>query len=295
MINYKKPIIVLAGCTASGKSSLALKIAEKFNGYIINADSRQVYRELKIGTAQPTPEIVQNDLWYIEGIKHYLYGQIPVKNSYNLFQYQQDAQKVLDKEKILPILVGGTGLYIDCVVHNYDLKKSDITKRKKLESMSVKQLQSMIDTEVLEKMNNSDINNPIRLIRAIERGDVDSKKGETLKYLYLLLDIDQDKQEEKIKNRVDQMFKDGLLEENEQLLEAGFDYNNRPLQTIGYQEFEGYFNGRKSLEDVKNDIVLHTIQYAKRQRTWFRRNKDVVKIKNYEDAYDTISNFLTIS
>ena len=124
MINYERPIVVIAGPTASGKSSFALKLAKDIGGHIINADSRQVYKELKIGTAQPIPDHIENDIWYIDEIKQYLYGHISAKERYSLFQYQKDVQQVLDKESGIPILVGGTGLYIDCIVHNYNLKKS---------------------------------------------------------------------------------------------------------------------------------------------------------------------------
>ena len=295
MISYKGPIIVIAGPTASGKSSLAIQIAKKINGYILNADSRQIYKELKIGTAQPTPEIIENDVWYIDNVKHYLYGQISAQNNYNLFQYQKDVQKVLNKESGIPILVGGTGLYIDSIVHNYNLKKSNINMRKKLEAMSVSKLHSLIDKESLEKMNSSDIKNPIRLIRVIERGSIDKQKGEKLNYLYLLLDPNQDNLKGNISKRVDQMFENGLLEENQLLLELGLTYQNRALQSIGYQEFKDFFNKKISIKETKDNIILHTLQYAKRQKTWFRRNNDVIKIKGFKDAYDSISNFLIIS
>ena len=295
MINYKGPIIVISGVTASGKSSLSVEIAKKINGYIINADSRQVYKELKIGTAQPIPEIVENNLWYIDGVRHYLYGQISIQNSYNLFEYQRDVQEVLSQESGIPILVGGTGLYIDSVVHNYDLKQSDTDLRQELENMNIKELRSLIDKNDLQKMNQSDINNPIRLIRVIERGGINRKKGYQLNYLYFLLDIDQEILEKKISNRVNKMFKDGLLEENQQLLNLGFTYKNRALQSIGYQEFEDFFSNRISLEEVKENIILHTLQYTKRQRTWFRKNKDIQRISDFTDAYNSISNFLRIS
>jgi tRNA dimethylallyltransferase len=295
MINYKEPIIVIAGPTASGKSSLAIDVAKKINGYIINGDSRQVYKELKIGTAQPRPEIVKNNIWYIDGVKHYLYGNTSAKKNYDLFQYQKDVQRTLDRESGIPILVGGTGLYIDSIVHNYNLKKSNSDSREDLESMSVKELQQLIDKKDLDRMNNSDRNNSIRLIRVIERGGINKQTGEKLNYLYLQLDPDQKLLKERIEKRVDKMFEEGLLEENKQLLEMGLTYNNRALQSIGYREFKDYFDKKISLKKVKDNIVLHTLQYTKRQRTWFRRNEDIKKVRNSQDAYELISNFLTIS
>ena len=297
MIDFKKPIIVVAGPTASGKSSLALKLAKDIDGFIINADSRQIYKELKIGTAQPTPDRIEEDAWYINNIKHYLYGHISAKENYNLFQYQKDVQKVLNKESTLPILVGGTGLYIDSIIHNYDLKESKETEytREELERMSVKELQSLLEPDVLNRFNRSDINNPIRLIRAIERGGVNREKGRQLKHLYLLLDFKSDVLGDRIRERVNQMFEEGLEEENRQLLESGFNYNLHSMHSIGYREFDGYFEGLKSVDQVKEEIVLHTLQYAKRQNTWFRRNSDTVKISNYQQAHEEALNFLSTS
>jgi len=299
MINYKDPVIVLAGVTASGKSSLALKLAKDFNGYVINADSRQVYKELKIGTAQPTPDHIDNDVWYIDGIRHYLYGHVSAKERYNLFQYQKDVQEILNKEEGIPILVGGTGLYIDCIVHNYILQNNskNNTKHSKeeLEKMNVKKLQSLLEPKILDKLNESDISNPPRLIRAIQRGGINQKKASILNYIYLLIDINSESLSNRINQRVDSMIKSGLKEENGALIKNGFTYDMSSMQSIGYQEFNGYFEGEKSIEEVKDEIVIHTLQYAKRQRTWFKRNKDIVKVKNYKDIYTSVTNFLSIS
>ncbi len=298
MINYQKPVVVIAGPTASGKSALALKLAKDINGYIINGDSRQIYKELKIGTAQPKPDKIKNDVWYIGDIKHHLYGHVSAKKKYNLFQYQKDVQDILDGEKEIPILVGGTGLYIDSIVHNYKLERQNEEteySRKELEKMSVKKLQSLLNKDTLKKLNRSDINNPIRLIRAIERGGVNKETGEDLNYIYYLLDPKSQVLKDKIIQRVDQMLKNGLKEENEKLLENGFNYDIYALQSIGYQEFKGYFEKEKSLDQVKKDITLHTIQYAKRQKTWFRRNKDAIRVKNYKEVYKMTLNFLSTS
>jgi tRNA dimethylallyltransferase len=298
MIEYKKPIIVIAGPTASGKSSIGLQLAKEIDGYIINADSRQIYKELKIGTAQPQPDKKENEVWYIDSIKHYLYGHVSIEERYNLYQYQRDVQDVLDREKQTPILVGGTGLYIDSIVYNYhltqDRKRGTEYSRKELEKMSVGRLQELIPTDIFNKLNRSDRNNPVRLIRAIERGGINKAKGDSLNHIYLLLDIDLETVKKRINKRMNQMFKDGLLEENKKLIKKGFSYNLPALQSIGYQEFKEYFEGKKDINDVKDEIVLHTLQYAKRQKTWFKRNKNVVKIKEYKEAYDEVSNFLSI-
>jgi tRNA dimethylallyltransferase len=297
MIDYKKPIIVLAGPTATGKSSKAIKIAQEIDGVIINADSRQIYKELKIGTAQPEPDKVQNGCWYIDGIKHYLYGHVSITEKYNLYQYQKDVQRILDKEEKTPILVGGTGLYIDSVVYNYDLspnKKSNTDySREKLSHMSVKELQSIIKKDTLQKLNHSDLNNPTRLIRIIERGGINRKKGKPLNHIYIIIDTDIENLKENIRNRVEEMFETGLIEENQHLIESGYNSNLSSMRSIGYQEFEGYFDNKKSIQQVKEEIILHTVQYAKRQKTWFKRNNDTVKVKNYKQIYDSVLNFLS--
>ncbi len=299
MINYSKPVIVIAGPTASGKSSLAIKLAKDINGYIINADSRQVYKELRIGTAQPVPDIVKDDVWYISGIKHYLYGHVSAKKRYNLYQYQKDVQKVFDKENGIPILVGGTGLYIDCIVYNYKLKQNENTSteysREELEKMSVKELQSKLEKETLKKLNSSDRNNPVRLIRAIERGGVNRKKGETLNHLYTVVNIEGNELKDRISKRVDLMVEQGLVEEVKDLLDNGFNFKMSAMQSIGYREFAGYFEKDRTLEQVKDEIILRTIQYSKRQRTWFKRNKNIVEVIRYNTLYEEALKFLSIS
>ena len=299
MINYKKPIIVLAGPTATGKSSKAIKLAKDIKGVIINADSRQIYKELKIGTAQPKPDTIKEKCWYIDGIKHYLYGHISIKERYNLYQYQRDVQDVLDKEKSIPILIGGTGLYIDSVVYNYNLSSSQNDNpdfsRKKLNKMDVKELQSIIKKDTLQELIHSDVNNPTRLIRIIERGGRNRKKGEPLNHIYIVTDIDMQNLKKNIVKRVNEMFDQGLIEENRHLIECGYSYDLSSMHSIGYQEFEGYFENKKSIEQIKQEIILHTTQYAKRQRTWFKKNETTVKVKNYKQIYDSVLNFLSTS
>ncbi len=299
MINYKKPIVVIAGPTATGKSYKAIKLAKEIEGVIINADSRQIYKQLKIGTAQPKPDKVEDEFWIIDGIKHYLYGHISIEEKYNLYQYQKDVQQVLDMEEKIPILVGGTGLYIDSIVYNYDLssKKSSNSdySREDLSKMSVKELQSLIKEDTLKKLNRSDVNNPTRLIRVIERGGVNRKKGKPINHIYILIYTDIKILKKNIIERVDQMFEKGLIEENRKLIESGYSYDLPSMHSIGYQEFEGFFENKKSIEQVKEEIILHTLQYAKRQRTWFKRNRNTITIQKYEEVYESVLNFLSTS
>ena len=305
-MDFDRPIIVIAGPTASGKSSLALKLAKDINGTIINADSRQIYKELNIGTAKPTPDTVDNDTWYIDDIPHLLYGFKSIKDSYNIFEYQKDVQRVLENlpEDTIPILTGGTGLYIDSVVFNYQLEDNSKQKeacendaiRKELEKMNIFQLQNLLDKDVLEELNNSDRNNPVRLIRMIEKKDgKDISKGTPLNHTYFVIDKDKKELKERIAKRAAQMLDTSLIEENRELFDKGLFGNKVVQKTIGYQEFNGYFEKEKSLEEVKDEIINNTNRYAKRQKTWFRRNKNCIWTNNYEDILERSRSFIKTS
>lgn len=291
MIGYKGKIIVIAGPTASGKSDIAITLAKKINGYIINGDSRQIYKKLTIGTAKPVfDKKIKDGEYILDGIKHYLFDYVNPKDSYTLFDYQRDVNNVLLANTNIPILVGGTGLYIDSIVFNYDLIENTPTLNT-LEDKSVDQLRN-IAGEILNSMNESDRKNKHRLIRAIQRGGVNRKKGENLDNIYFVLDIDKDTLKKRVFERVDKMFDMGLLKENTDLLSKGYTYTDRGMNSIGYIEFKEYFEGKISLEEVKEKIIKNTLSYIKRQRTWFKRNKDSIWVDNYNDIYQKASNFI---
>jgi len=299
-VKSNNPIIVIAGPTASGKSDLAISIAKKINGYIINADSRQVYKELIIGTAQPIPKKTENDIWYIDGIKHFLYGYKSLTDPFNISIYQKDVQNILDTQNGIPILVGGTGLYIDCIVYNYDLKNENIDTelRKRLSKLSIKELQNLINQNILKKMNKSDRGNPRRLIRIIEGRKVEKKnlkerENKILRNIYFVIDIPREELKKKFTKRIDLMFKKGLEEEVKDLFNR-YDNNLQSFNTIGYQEFREYFKGEKSLDTVREEILTHTYQYAKRQRTWFKRNKDTIWTRDINNILQEAEQFITI-
>ena len=281
------PIIVISGCTASGKSNVALKLAKRINGVILNADSRQIYKEVSIGTAKPNLILNESNQWEKEGITHYLYSQTSINKKYNLFKYQTDTFKILNQlpPQITPILTGGTGLYIDSVIFNYKLKTKSQPQTEVADNLSdftAKELQRLVPSEILNKLNESDRQNKNRLIRVIQKGLPSIKKGTPLEHIYFFLDIEKTALEKRIEQRVNQMFKDGLLEENIKIRNK-FPKSTFFKTTIGYKEFEDYFKKNISLDEVKEDIISHTKQYAKRQRTWFRRNKGVIYVKNLEE------------
>lgn len=282
MISHTKPVIVIAGPTTTGKSSLAIKLAKEINGEILNADSRQIYRELNIGTARPTSEEMLD-------ITHHLYGHISVRETYNIYKYQQDVKKVLKeiaKEKT-PILVGGSGLYIDSVIFNYKLNQNeetqiDLVRREKLNKLNIKELQNLIkeiDPLLLENLNQSDQKNPIRLVRIIEKGG-QRQRGESLKHKYFVIDLEKEELKKRITERTEMMFERGLLEENVKLREKGLDKCSA-FKTIGYQEFDKYFKEEISLNTVKEEIIKNTKRYAKRQRTWFRKHDHAIWTDDY--------------
>lgn len=290
MINYDGKLIVIAGATASGKSDIAIRLAKDIGGYIVNGDSRQIYKYLDIGTAKPTPdEILSDGSWIVDGIKHYLFSFVDPKNSYTLYDYQHSVQEILNREEGIPILTGGTGLYIDSVVFNYNLKQN--TSTLDLSSYSVKQLQDMA-SKYLPDMTVSDRENRHRLERVIEREGLGKERGDELQNMYFVLDVERDVLKKRIKERIERMFKMGLEGENRKLLDMGYTYSDRALNSIGYKEFEGFFNGEDSIEVVKESIYRNTLAYAKRQKTWFKRNKNSVWSNDYESILDLASNFI---
>jgi len=289
MISYTKPIIVLAGPTASGKSSIAVKLAKEINGVIINADSRQVYKEISIGTARPSEK-------EMERVPHYLYGHISVKEDYNIYRYQKEVEDILKNisDTQTPILVGGSGLYIDSVIFNYNLSQEtseeiDQKRREELNDMSVKELQNLITSinpNLLKNLNESDRQNPVRLVRIIEKVEkkgveeiVDSK-NETLKHKYFVIDINKKDLKERIIKRTEKMFEEGLLGENIRIKEKGLEKYSA-LNTIGYQEFDKYFKKEATLESVKKEIIKNTNRYAKKQKTWFRKHEHAIWTGDY--------------
>lgn len=303
----KKPkIIAIGGTTASGKTSLSIKIAKEFNGEVINADSRQVYKHLNIGTAkEPIEERLEDGSVIIKGIRHHLIDFVEPTEIFNLARYQKlcfkTIQDILDRKKV-PLLVGGTGLYIDSVVYNYDLSDQNIDKerREELKNKSIEELQNLLeelDSEIFESLNNSDRNNPHRLIRRIEKikdeDTQETKNPSKYETLYLGLAVADKVLKSKIIERVNKMVKNGLIEENKRLRRMHPDFSRIIKKTIGYKEFDQYFSGEISEDQLKELIITHTNQYANRQRTWFNRNEDIVWISSHGEAVKKVSEFLS--
>jgi tRNA dimethylallyltransferase len=290
MIEYKGKIIVIAGATATGKSEISLKLAKELNGYIINADSRQIYKKINIGSAKPKfNKEISKGIHTLNGVTHYLYDFVDPKENFTIFDYQNCVNNVLKNTHEIPILTGGSGLYIDSVVYNYKLSKNN--KKIYLKDKSIEELQELAK-EYLPYMSESDRKNKHRLIRAVQREGVNKEKGKELNNIYFVIDIEKEILQERIKKRIDNMFKEGLLEENISLLKQGYTYDDKGMKTIGYIEFKEYFENKISLEDVKERIFKNTMRYVKRQRTWFKRNKNAIWVNDPKEISYLASNFI---
>ena len=293
-----KIIIVIVGPTASGKTKLGIDIAKYFNTEIISADSRQIYKDLKIGTAQPTKDEISQ-------IKHHLIDFVDVKDYYSVAQYEQDSLKILQnlfKNKDIVVIVGGTGFYINALCNGLD----DIPEINKeindlVDDLYQKEgLQKCVD-ELLKLDSKSgdfmELQNPVRVIRALKviknTGKPiyeyfnKTKKKRDFNIIYVGINLNRDYLYYRINKRVDIMIDEGLVDEARNFID--FQHYNS-LNTIGYKEIFNYFNGKYSLDKAIEDIKLNTRHYAKRQMTWFRKNKDINWFDNVDS--DKIIQFL---
>lgn len=289
----KGKILVIVGPTASGKSALAVEIAQRFNGEIVSADSRQIYRGMNIGTAKPGKG-------EMAAIRHHL---IDIKNpdqDYSAGQYKKDAigaiNKIIKSGKI-PILVGGTGLYADAVVKN--LEFPEVKENKKLRAQLEKEIiekglgyvfKRLVDLDP-EAAYIVDPKNPRRVVRALEvaltSGKPFSAQRKTGKPLYDALEIGINIPSELLKRRIakriKQMVKDGLVEEVEGLVKK-YGLHCKALDAIGYREIIDYLKEKISLVEAVEQMDKNTWHYAKRQMAWFKRNREIKWVKNYKEA-----------
>ena len=301
-----KKLIVILGPTASGKTELAIKLAKKFNGEIVSADSRQIYKEMDIGVAKPRKSQIPNpksQKYLVDGIPHHLIDIIKPNEKFNVAIYKKlaiGAIKNIQKKGKLPFLVGGTGLYIWAVVDNLKFPKVAPQKklRKKLEKKSEKELLKIYKKLDPEGAKFIEKENKRRLIRAIEVCKITGKsfweqrgkEAPLFDVLQIGIRLPKEELEKCVVERTDKMFKMGLEKEAKKLFEK---YGQiPPLQTIGYQEFKDCFEGKISKQKAKENIVLHTLQFARRQITWFKRDKRILWIKTQKEAKKIIKEFL---
>ena len=267
-------IIVVTGPTASGKTKLSEVLAKKYNGIIINADSMQVYKKLDIGTAK-----VKKD--EMEDVPHYLFDICNPEDEYSVYDYQRDARKIIDENKNKTIiLVGGTGLYIKAALFDYKFEEQE--EKVTYDDLTNEELYNMAK----EKGYDIHINNRRRLINALNKKEQSNNKNDLLyDAVFIGLKPDRSILYEKINNRVDEMIKEGLINEVETLYK---EYGNvKSLKSgIGYKEIIDYIDGNVPLETAVELIKKRSRHYAKRQFTWFNNQMDMKWFKTDYDNFD---------
>lgn len=283
--------MVVAGPTASGKTALAVELAKKYNGEVISADSMQIYKKLNIGSAKPTKEET-------EGIPHHMIDILEPWENFSVAAYVEMAHGIIEdvvKRGKLPIVAGGTGLYINSLIDDVDFseEENDSSVRERLQKLAENEgtavLMDMLkkcDPVSYEKIHP---NNLKRVIRALEFFELNKKpisqqaeesKQKQSRYNPVMLMIDRPREYlyERIEKRVDIMLEAGLIEEVKELSKMGLTKKNMSMQGIGYKEVLDYLRGFSSKEEMTRIIKRDTRRYAKRQLTWFRRDKRMIKI-----------------
>lgn len=297
----KPKVIVICGPTASGKTALSIELAKQINGEIVSADSMQIYSDMDIGTAKPSLE-------EMDGIKHYLIGEVSPTTRYSVANYKKDALKAIDeiiKKGKMPIVVGGTGLYVDSLVLGieYDDIEVDLKYREELENIAnEKGLEFLyekakeIDPKAMEKISNNDKKRIFRVLEIYNatgktktEQEIESRQKENpYDYYVFAIDMERSKLYERINKRVDIMLNMGLVDEVKEVTKK---YSDLPtaIQGLGYKEVIDYLNGVYSYDEMVEKIKLETRHYAKRQLTWFRKNKQIVWINGLDDVQNNIN------
>ncbi len=297
MSRLKPKLIIILGPTASGKTDLAIKLAKRFKGEIVSADSRQIYQEMDIGTAKPTKK-------QLSQIPHHLIDIIKPSKAFNAAVYKKMAVKAvkdIQKRGKTPFLVGGTGLYIQAIVDNLSFLQVPARKRLRnnLEKETTKKLFAIYKKLDPEGAKLIDKENRRRLIRAIEVCLVTKKpyweqrkQGSPLfETLQIGINLSQETLKKNNEARVKKMLRLGLIKEVSSLAK-NYGWEIPTMQTIGYQEWLPYFKKKASKQEVIAEIKTHTLQFAKRQITWFKRDERIIWNKDYQTIKALIKEFL---
>ena len=298
----KPKVIVIVGPTASGKTALSIEFAKRINGEIVSCDSMQIYKDMNIGSAKPTQEEMQ-------GIKHYLIDVARPDERFSVAEYKKQAETAI--EEILlkgktPIVIGGTGLYADSLIYGieYQTIVFDEEYRKELEKQAetkqgLKELYNRakkIDEKAIQKISQNDKKRIMRILEIYHQTgktkteqEIESRKNE-VKYDYIVFAINMDRQilYDRINRRVDIMIENGLIQEVENLLKK---YKEFPtaMQGLGYKEVVQYLKKELTKEEMIEKIKQETRRYAKRQLTWFRKNKQTIWINGLDDMQNNIN------
>lgn len=295
----KKPLIILTGPTAVGKTELSIALAQMVQGSVISADSMQVYRHMDIGSAKIKREEMQD-------IPHYLIDTFEPEEEFHVVKFQEYAKKSMEeiyRQGRIPILTGGTGFYIQAVLYDIDFTKQQEDKayRSHLETLAqekgpqvLHEMLAEVDPEAAAEIH---AHNKKRVIRALEfyhlSGEKISEHNERERFKespylfsYFVLNDSRERLYHRIDRRVDQMIKDGLVEEVQNLRVMGYQKEMTSMQGLGYKEILDYLDGDCSLEEAVYRIKRDTRHFAKRQLTWFRREREVIWIPKQEFDYD---------
>lgn len=303
----KPKIIVIAGPTASGKTALSIELAKKINGEVISSDSMQIYQDMDIGTAKATPEEMQ-------GIKHYLLDFVPPDKRYSVSDFKKDAEKAI--EEILtkgknPIIAGGTGLYIDSLIYGieypemeYDEAYRNFLMQQAQTEEGLKEIYEKakeIDEEAMLQISPNDKKRIIRVLEIYKATDKNKTEQERLSrihgvpydYKVFAIDMQRERLYERINQRVDLMLEQGLVEEVKKLREK---YQGFPtaMQGLGYKEVVEYLKQECTYEEMVEKLKQETRRYAKRQLTWFRKNKETVWLKAENGIQNNIDIILEV-
>ncbi len=291
MQTKKRPLIILTGPTAAGKTSLSLRLAEEVGGEIISADSMQIYKKMNIGTAKIMPEEMR-------GIPHFLVDELDPGEPFNVVRFQEmagrAAEGIYDRGHI-PLLVGGTGFYIQAFLYGVEFSEHDAAEAYRRTLMKLREekgaayLYDLLRERDPEYAASLHANNTKKVIRALEyfhetgeklsvHNKKQREKSSPFSFVYFVLWENRETLYARIDRRVDAMMEAGLLQEVKDLIKAGYDRTLPSMQGIGYKEFFPYFDGEIALEEAVEQVKRDTRHFAKRQMTWFRRERDVVWI-----------------
>lgn len=298
----KQPLIVLTGPTAVGKTALSIRLAKAIGGEIVSADSMQVYRHMDIGSAKVTPG-------EMDGVPHYLIDVLDPRDSFNVVTFQQMAKEALREiysHGRIPVIAGGTGFYIQALLYDIDFKENEDSSpvRRELEALAEREgerapqlLHAMLRQVDPEAAAQIHANNIKRVIRAIEyfrqtgekislHNQQEREKESPYNFLYYVLNTDRALLYERIDRRVDLMMEQGLVEEVKALKDMGCRRGHTSMQGLGYKEILDYLEGRCSLDEAVYILKRDTRHFAKRQLTWFRREKDTIWMNKDEFDYN---------
>lgn len=295
----KKPLIILTGPTSVGKTETSIQLAKAVNAEIISADSMQVYKQMDIGTAKITKE-------EMGGVLHHLIDVLQPDEPFHVARFKQMAMEAMEEiyqRNRIPILVGGTGFYIQALLYDIDFvqAKGDEAYRVELEELAqkygAKHLHDMLRDVDVESAKTIHQNNIKRVIRALEyfketktpisaHNEQQRQNESPYHFIYFVLNDERDKLYERINQRVDKMMSAGLLEEVKELKARGYERDLVSMQGIGYKEIYAYLDGECTLDKAIEQIKLDTRHFAKRQVTWFKREKDVMWINKENFNHD---------